>query len=63
MSSSLFTKIIDENEFVSLPTTTLNKILGKNSISNFVRPFKFHNKDKHLSILIIAYASFSNKYF
>ena len=47
MSSSLFAKLIDENEFVSLPTTILNKILGKNSISNFVRPFKFHTKDKH----------------
>lgn len=47
MSSSLFSRIIDENEFVSLPTTILNKILGKNSISNFVRPFKFHTKDKH----------------
>ncbi len=47
MSSSLFAKLINENEFVSLPTTILNKILGKNSISNFVRPFKFHTKDKH----------------
>jgi len=47
MSSSLFTKLIDESEFVSLPTTILNKILGKNSISNFVRPYKFHTKDKN----------------
>ena len=44
MSSSLFAKIIDENEFVSLPVNIINKILGKNSISNFVRPYKFHKE-------------------
>lgn len=47
MSSSLFTRIIDENEFVSLPVSILNKIIAKNSVSNFVRPFKWHTKDKN----------------
>lgn len=47
MSSSLFTSLVSESEFVSLPNTILNKILGKNSISNFVRPYKWHTKDKH----------------
>jgi hypothetical protein len=48
MNKSFFTDAIKEDEFVSLPVKILNNILGKNSISNFVRPYKFHN-DKGIS--------------
>ncbi|MEK6659732.1 MAG: TraC family protein, partial [Campylobacterota bacterium] len=44
MSSGLFASLISEKEFVSLPVSILNKIMGKNSISNFVRPYKFHHE-------------------
>lgn len=42
--SDKFIHRIDEDEFVSHPVSVSNKIFSKNSISNYIRPYKFHRK-------------------